>query len=474
MTSKPFQDLTTAHLGAAGGSAPKRLLVIWDGGMVQHEMPERGAVVLGRGKECDVCIEHVSVSRKHATLTIGDTYTLEDHGSSNGTKVEGRPLVKDKPMPVSPGQTIELGETRLVLPAIKGAGASARTAVTIPPTALGPGMRALHQTLESVAQGKIPVLIVGETGVGKELVAQELHRRSPRASRPLLSLSCATFSEANLETELFGFEKGAFPGAEQTKPGLVELASGGTLVLDEVAALSLGTQAKLLRMLESGEVMRIGSLKPERIDIRFVATTNRNLEQLVATGQFRSDLYYRLNGATLVVPPLRDRRTEIGPLARAFAAAAAAEVGLGSGQITAPALMALERHDWPGNIRELKNVVERAVLLARGVAVGIEHVGFIAAPGAGAGTGASPGGAEPPAPIAAGASGDLRTELVALERERIIRALAQCDGNQSQAAKLLGMPRRTLIKRLDAHQLPRPRKQVQAGGEEPDDPDDES
>jgi DNA-binding NtrC family response regulator len=438
--------------------------------MVQHEMPDRGTVVLGRGKECDVAIEHSSVSRKHATLTIGDGYSIEDHGSSNGTRIDGREVVKGKPTPVAPGQAIMLGETRLVLPALpSSAAAGARPVVTIPAMALGPAMKALYATLDLVAKGKIPVLITGETGVGKDLLALELHRRSPRASQPFSTLACATFPEGLLETELFGFERGAFPGADQTKPGLVELADGGTLVLDEVAALSLATQAKLLRMLESGEVMRIGSLKSERIDLRVVATTNRSLEQLVTGGQFRSDLYYRLHGASLVIPPLRDRRTEIAPLARAFATAVAGELSLGPATITAPALMALERHDWPGNIRELKNVVERAVLLARGAPVGIEHVGIIAASSPALQANPSvPGGLVGEAPQPAGQSGnaDLRTELVALERERIIRALAQCDGNQSQAAKLLGMPRRTLIKRLDAHQLPRPRKRV---GEDPDD-----
>jgi two-component system, NtrC family, response regulator AtoC len=303
--------------------------------------------------------------------------------------------------------------------------------------------------------------VLGETGVGKGILAEEVHRRSPRAGRPFVTLACANLPEALLETELFGFERGAFAGADHAKPGLVQVSACGTLLLDEVAALPLTTQGKLLRLLESGEFMPIGSLQPQRVDIRFLATSNRDLEQLVASERFRSDLYYRLNGATLVVPPLRDRRTEIGPLARRFAAGAAEQLGVGPVALTAPALLALERHPWPGNVRELRNVIERAVLLARGAPIGIEHVSASAAFTPSISTSTSTSTDRPPplaAPLAAPPGGDLRSQLDAIERERILAALVECNGNQSQAAKLLGMPRRTFLSRLDALQIPRPRK----------------
>jgi DNA-binding NtrC family response regulator len=438
--SKPHLDATTAHL-PTDADRRRRLLVFWPGGTVQHDVPDRGTIVLGRGAECDVRIDHASVSRRHATLHVGQGYTLEDHGSSNGTTVDGRKVPEGKSVQVSAGQEILLGSTTLVLPPTP---VTAQEAPSPSAATLGPAMRELYDTVELVAKGKIPVLVVGETGVGKELVVREIHRRSPRAARSFSMLACATLPEALIEAELFG---------------LVEMAAGGTLVLDEVSAMPLATQAKLLRILESGEVVRLGSTEPQRIDVRFVATSNRDLEQLVAAGGLRSDLYYRLNGAKLVVPPLRERRTEIAPLARQFAGAAAAEVGAKTVSITAPALLALERYDWPGNVRELRNVVQRAVLVSRGAPIGIEHIGLSASPAAGPRMPSVPApGSEPAQPVPPAATGDLRTQLNEIERERILDALARCDGNQSQAAKLLGMPRRTLISRLEAHQLPRPRK----------------
>jgi DNA-binding NtrC family response regulator len=447
---KPFADRTTAHQGA--GAALRQLLVLWEGGTAQHELQEHATIVLGRAAECDVQIEHPSVSRRHATLHVGRGYALEDHGSANGTRVDGRVIPQGKRVPVSSGQHIEIGSTTLVLPALVVSPVAISDAPALRGSPSSPAMRELFDTLELVARGTITVLVVGETGVGKELIAQEVHRRSPRAGRPFITLNCGGFPEALLETELFGFERGAFAGAEQAKPGLIEAAAGGTLLLDEVAALPLTIQVKLLRLLESGEVMRIGSLQTHRVDVRFVATSNRDLEQLVATERFRSDLYYRLNGAKLVVPPLRDRRPEIAPLARSFVAATAAQLGIPPMAITAPALLALERHTWPGNVRELKNVIERAVLLARGSPISTEHIGASAA------RSSSPPTTDAPPPAAAATAVDLRSQLHVIERERILAALVECKGNQSRAAKLLGMPRRTFLSRLDALQIHRPRK----------------
>jgi two-component system, NtrC family, response regulator AtoC len=457
---KPFrEDATTSHHqtrpGTPGG---RRLLVLWEGGMVQQEVPDRGRLILGRGQECDVPIDHTSVSRRHAALHIGDVdadsdgYTLEDLGSSNGTKVDERKLSAGELVRVLVGTQVRLGATTLILPMRRPVTSLPAVDAVAEALPLGPEMIALQQVLASVARGKLSVLFVGETGVGKDVLARELHRASPRANGPFLSLNCAVLGEGALEGELFGIER------ERPAPGLIETASGGTLLLDEVADLPLSTQGKLLRVLESGEAIRVGSVRPHRVDVRFVASTNKNLEELVELKAFRQDLYYRLNGARLFVPPLRERRTEIGPLAQRFADAAGAELGGPAVKIEPDAVAALIRHDWPGNVRELKNTIERAVLVARGKAITVGHLGVldVRAP-------RIAGPTLPPPPLPAGgvaAGADLKSELGALERERILTALAQCEGNQSRAAKLLGISRRTLITRLDAHQLPRPRKRL--------------
>jgi DNA-binding NtrC family response regulator len=233
----------------------------------------------------------------------------------------------------------------------------------------------LHKLIERVAQGNISVLLLGETGVGKEVLAEAVHRASPRASGPYVKLNCAALTESLFESELFGHEKGAFTGALKTKPGLLETASGGTLFLDEVGEMPHTIQVKLLRVLEERRVMRVGGLEERALDVRFVAATNRNLEDEVARGRFRQDLYYRLNGIALVVPPLRERVSEIEGLARVFIQSASS--GLGQRReprLRADALDVLKSYGWPGNIRELRNVIERAVLLAGEDDLGPEHL----------------------------------------------------------------------------------------------------
>jgi two-component system response regulator AtoC len=319
-----------------------------------------------------------------------------------------------------------------------------------------PAMRRVHQLAERAAAGNINVLIVGETGVGKEILAEAVHRHSPRAKAPLLGLNCAAFAENLLESELYGYERGAFTGANAAKPGLLETAPGGTVFLDEIGEMSMSLQAKLLRVIETRQVTRVGGIKPRAIDVRFVAATNRDLQQEVAAGRFRMDLYYRLNGITLQIPPLRERPSEILPLARAFVAQTAGQTGRESPPtLSADAEDLLVGYAWPGNIRELRNVMERAVLLCVGGEITEEHLPVETM------TTNCPllprftpewVGAAPPAP-----AGD-PAAAPAPERERIMRALAACAGNQSRAAKLLGMARSTLVLKLDAYHLPRPRR----------------
>ncbi|HZO12474.1 MAG TPA: sigma 54-interacting transcriptional regulator [Polyangiaceae bacterium] len=530
-------------------SAALSLVVIGEGFVTTHALPETGRVVLGRSGGCDIEVDVSSISRQHAALHIGETLRVEDLGSSNGTRVHGVALEPNKPMELAPNDVIEVGsvmaivqkravagrprriwshgyfEGRLEDECARAARSGAGFAVVrlrierqesqqIVATHLRPGdvlaaygprdlevllvdidpaeaeaivarvsahspmksgiacfprdgqtaetlmavacdralkrepssvvvehgvMERLYRLSERVAKGKINVLLLGETGVGKEVLAERIHRLSPRASKPLVRISCAAFPENLLESELFGHERGAFTGADRAKPGLIESAHGGTVFLDEIGELPLALQPKLLRVLEERSVLRLGSLEPRPIDVRFIAATNRDLEAEVARERFRADLYFRLTGVTLVIPPLRERRSEIPTLARAFVAQAMSELGKDRGDISDEALELLTRYAWPGNLRELRNVAERAALLCGDDPITAEHL-----------------------PLekmhATLAQSNLRAGVHEYERARIVEALERCDGNQTRAAKLLGISRMTLSARMDAFGLPRPRK----------------
>jgi DNA-binding NtrC family response regulator len=299
-------------------------------------------------------------------------------------------------------------------------------------------MSRLEPFIEKVAGSTISVLILGETGVGKEVMARTIHSRSARAKAPLVCINCAALSESLLESELFGHERGAFTGAVQAKPGLLEAASGGTFFLDEIGEMRLALQAKLLRVLEQREVQRLGSLAPRPIDVRFIAATNRDLEEEIEARRFREDLYFRLNGISLTIPPLRERLEEIEPLARAFLARACERAGRAVPAISTAALELLRRYRWPGNVRELRNLMERALVLCGDVIL-VEHFPaecVVQEP-------------EPPR--------DDPFQGMNV-RERVIAALEACNGNQTRAAEMLGVSRRTLITRMEQYDLPRPRK----------------
>ena len=282
-----------------------------------------------------------------------------------------------------------------------------------------------------------------------------MHRGSDRRDERFLTLNCAAIAPSLLESELFGFEKGAFTGAAASKPGLFESASGGTVFLDELGEMPIETQAKLLRVLESGEVLRIGSLKSITVDVRFIAATHRDLATLSETGKFRIDLLFRISGVTLAVPPLRERKDDLVPLAKFFLYKVRPK---GPIDLRDDAIEALRRHSWPGNVRELKNTIERAALLSMGAVVEARHLTF--------GVGVALGTPQPAASVAdpeiapgkSGSAQALGDEVSALERQRILAALEACGGNQSRAAKSLGISRATLIRRLEQYGVPRPRK----------------
>jgi transcriptional regulator with PAS, ATPase and Fis domain len=283
------------------------------------------------------------------------------------------------------------------------------------------------------------------------MIANMIHDLSDRSDKPFMGLNCAALPESLLESELFGYERGAFTGAAASKPGLLEAADGGTVFLDEIGDLTPNLQAKLLRVVETLEVTRLGSLKSQSVDVRFVTATNRDIKHDIRLGRFRQDLYFRLNTVTLVIPPLRKRPSEIESLARLFLQRAYARVDVGEARFSPSALAALAAHTWPGNVRELKNAVERAVLFADGRPIIEMHD---------LGLPASQSGPDP-------SSDDARiTEVSEIssspdaERARIVRALAEYGGNQGRAAKALGMSRRTLVRRLAKLNVPRPRDRI--------------
>jgi two-component system response regulator AtoC len=425
------------------GATRPSILVYWQDHVSTHPLPARGEIVVGRGDDCEIRVDHPSVSRRHMAIRVAEGVFVVDLASSNGTRLGGRRLSPNKPEVVPPGVLIEVGLATVIIGGSAGLDLAAGPAPKHGDPA-EPTMSRLERLIDVVSASRISVLLLGETGVGKEVLAQRIHSGSPRASCAFVRINCAAMPEALLEAELFGYERGAFTGAVQSKPGLVEAAHGGSLFLDEVGDMPLATQAKLLRVLESREVQRVGALEPRVIDVRFIAATNADLEARMREGTFRSDLYYRLNGITLAIPPLRDRRGEIPELVRGFIADACEAMGQAPSAISSRAMQSLETRDWPGNIRELRNAIERAVVLSRGATIDVEHVAFAQA--------------APRSTKAPPSAGNLRADVEAVERARLVDALDRSAGNQTEAAKLLGISRRMLVGRLDLYGLPRPRK----------------
>ncbi len=299
-------------------------------------------------------------------------------------------------------------------------------------------MRAALDVIAKVAPHATTVLITGPSGTGKEVLARELHRLSPRATRPFVAVNCAAIPEALLESELFGHVRGAFTGAVGDRTGLFEEASGGTLFLDEVGELPTPLQAKLLRVLQDGELRRVGDRTSRRVDARVVAATARDLEAEVAAGAFREDLFYRLNVVAVRLPPLAERPEDVPPLIQVLLARHAARLGTPAPEIEPDALRALLDHDWPGNVRELSNALERALVLARSRA--IRRADLPAAVLADE--------TRRPAPRSLGADLTLKRHGGALETEIIREALQRSGGNRRQAAELLGISIRALFYKL--------------------------
>jgi two-component system response regulator AtoC len=450
-------DSTPNLSGAAPAGRASFVLIAGHGRLITHVI-DKPELVIGRDPGCDLAIEHASLSRRHAVLRLGLPVTIQDLGSTNGTRVARRTSRGGPPIVLEHGETFHIGGFAFNVVAADSSTSSTtsrsgRDRLRVEdPTEAG-----AHGFVREVAVSSTSVLIQGESGVGKDVLAETLHVWSGRTG-DLARVNCAALAEPLIESELFGHEKGAFTGASSTKVGLLESAQGGTVFLDEIGELPPGIQAKLLRAIESREILRIGSIRPTQIDVRFIAATNRDLPLEVAAKRFRHDLYFRLDGITLVIPPLRERRDQIALLATRFLAAAAKRAGRADARLAPDAIAHLAAHDWPGNVRELKAVIERGLLLSRHGEVGARHLAF------------SPrvdglnGGAAPPVAANAAPSGGDGPLLVRLtveeriQREQLIQALETAAGNQSRAAKALGISRATVVHRIRLFQLARPRR----------------
>jgi DNA-binding NtrC family response regulator/pSer/pThr/pTyr-binding forkhead associated (FHA) protein len=312
-----------------------------------------------------------------------------------------------------------------------------------------PAMQRIYDLLKRLAGSELTVLVSGETGVGKELAARAVHGWSARKAGPFVPVNCAALTESLVESELFGHQRGAFTGADRDKAGFFEAAQGGTLFLDEIGELSAAVQAKLLRALDNREITRVGATAPIAIDVRVVAATNRDLPTEVSAGRFRKDLYYRLGAATVVIPPLRDRPRDIPALARSLLADVCKAESRAPMTISDGAMRHLLRHEFPGNVRELYNAMRYGAATAEGDVLESWHLPGPMVAGIG-NDDAGDTGAEPTSAVR---FRNLSDEVADLEKRRMAEALEAADGNQSQAAKLIGMPRRTFTTKMGKYGL---------------------
>lgn len=391
---------------------------------------KRGSLVVGAKNDCDVVIADDTVSGRHCEFVKkGNHLILRDLGSTNGTWLKG---AKISEVPLTDSAEIKIGTTRLCLSWDEGEEVLKAVGEDRLLTLVGGSepMRRLYAKIQRVAPTDLTVLVQGETGSGKELVARAIHDLSPRVSKPFVALNCGAISQNLIESELFGHERGAFTGATGRHLGAFEQAQGGTLFLDELGELPLTLQPKLLRVLESQTLRRVGGGEDIRVGVRVVAATHRNLREEVAKGAFREDLYFRLYVVPVVVPPLRERATDIELLSRHFLSQAK---GSRAARYSDGALKKLCQHSWPGNVRELKNVILRSLVFSAGEEIASDEIQL------GEGSYGTQAGA---------------INLVEVEKSKIVEALEKTGGNKTKAAELLGIAKSTLFKKLKEYEIP--------------------
>ncbi|MBS1123130.1 MAG: sigma54 specific transcriptional regulator, Fis family [Deltaproteobacteria bacterium] len=408
------------------------------------DIPDEGEVTIGRAASSTIVVDDDQVSRHHARIRRrGDIIEIEDINSRNGTWVNGERL--DAKRRLISGDEVSIGPIVAVLGVTgtlrraPGVGVSSEQLV-----AVDPEMKRVYTLVERIANTPMTVLINGETGVGKELVAEAIHRGSGRREKPFIKLNCAALPENLLESELFGYERGAFTGAERRKVGYFEAADGGTLFLDEIGEMPSALQAKLLRVLERKVIIRVGATSELAVDVRLVAATHRDLDVEASEGRFRSDLLFRISGFTIAVPPLRERQTEILPLAEHFARVSAIEQGRSPAALSPDAREVLQRYRWPGNVRELKNAIERALVLCGNTITAADLPDRL-----------RDTNAQVPASFS---TSDVREQVAEVEKATIQAALEAEDHNQTRAARRIGLSRRTLIYKMEKYGLKPPPK----------------
>ncbi len=429
----------------SGADRPARvyLVVTEPGRRDLVELEPQGELILGRAPDAGIQVQGKAVSRHHTRIwRHGDALYAEDRGSRNGTRVNGR-ILSTGSHALFGGDVVALGPaviTVAVAHAPSGIAPVADEAVEAPDGMIvaDSSMREVYGFVARLARSDATVLVLGETGVGKEVVAEAIHRQSDRVAGPFVRLNCAALTESLLEAELFGHEKGAFTGAARRRTGFVEAADKGTLFLDEIGELPLSTQVKLLRVVENRTIVRLGATADISVDVRFICATHRDLEVDVKSGRFREDLYYRISAFTVRVPPLRERQVEVPLLAEQFLRKLS---GGRVAQLDPGAIAALCRYPWPGNVRELRNAMEHALVLTDTGRIRASHlpekiVGPLAL-----------------RPATEEHDAGLPHQRELLERDHIEKALSAESGNQTRAAVRLGISRRTLIYKLRKYGL---------------------
>ena len=439
-------------------------LIIERAGAQPFEVELGGVATVGRGPTNDVALDDPAASRRQTIIRADeDGYLVSDLGSANGTLLNGSRILA--PARLRTGDEILVGATRIrfvgdpspeldaeqppedsthLSDSSAGASRGPSTSVLL---GSSPEMEQLFHLIEKAAASPLPTLIEGETGTGKELVARAIHQASRSAKGPFLPVNCAAVPENLLESELFGHRRGSFTGATADHEGLFEAAQGGTVFLDEMGEMPLSMQPKVLRVLQEGEVTRIGEIRPRKVGFRLVAATNRDLLQEVERGTFRGDLFYRISAFPIRIPALRERRSDVPLLVESFLGAAARRQGKRVGPVTDAAMRALVAFDWPGNVRELQNEVQRAVALgAPGQRIDVQHL----SPKLTGGDEASDASPDrtPTSPGLASSRGSLREARDAFEARYIAQVLEQQGGSVLKAARVLGLTRAGLYKKL--------------------------
>ena len=452
-------------LEAGPGEEKKRIVLFFlsPHGAEMVELRPGTPLVVGRKPPSNVRLRDAKLSREHARFSLaedGQGVIVEDLGSTNGTWLGNQRIQTAR---LTYGQEVRLGGVLVRPQAFKDGPAFSHLEASAIDEAVvaGKAMRELLEKARRMASSRMPVILHGETGTGKEVLAELLHKLGPRGDKPMVRINCGAIPANLVESTLFGHERGAFTGAVHQHKGVFEEAHGGMLFLDEIAELALPAQTALLRVLETGQLTRVGSRREISVDVRVIAATHRDLHALVQSGQFREDLYYRLNPLTLELPPLRERLDEIEPLALHFLRQANLENGGHIEGIEPGAMEQLRAYSWPGNVRELSNVIGGAALICHSRAISVNDlparvVGGLVAPQAQA---AGPPAAPPATPTAQSleavasspegeSEGELRSRVLQFEAQLIRETLISVNWNRAQAARRLKMPLRTLAHKI--------------------------